>query len=175
MSKSKRSQAPVIVLEPPRETVQIAVRVATISDVEFLKATYLLMLQELQQYGHDVLPTAKNAEAFTGVFVRPSLDGEQKTSAILIAEDNGVPVGVIYWVGNNGIFDIGPQAFGHGTYVFPNWRLRHVASGLRKAASARLKALGFEKIVGTISVKNLPSFRALKDWNVTGHIIEQPL
>jgi GNAT superfamily N-acetyltransferase len=128
------------------------IRPATTDDMLDLVPLFWDMLKELDQYGHDMLPTANNAWMFCRDVLEPGLvDG-----TVIVAEEKGQVLGALFWtLSDSGYETRHKAAVGYGTYVKPDWRGQGLATQMRQIGICRLKQLGVEKLYGTVLTGNV--------------------
>ena len=134
-------------------------KIASSEDREILVEMYLALLQHLDQFDHDLLPSRVNAEVMVDtVFIPAAGKGEP----VMIAWDQGRPVGAIFWVVQEPpilqmryVF-----AIGHGTYLLEEYRNKKVGGALRNLATQILKEKGAQRLLTMPHLKNEISLKA---------------
>lgn len=130
----------------------IEIRAAEASDRPILIEFYLKLLQSLERYDHDILPTQDNAvHLVDDTFLPAARRGEP----ILIAWQGEQAVGAIFWVIQDSPLQLRwKQAVGYGTYVAPEWRRQKIGYRLRQAGFKVLKAKGVQVLFGVANAGN---------------------
>jgi GNAT superfamily N-acetyltransferase len=129
------------------------IRPATTDDGSDLILLFWKMLEELDQFGHDMLPTADNAWRFCTEVLAPGL-----VDKTVIVADAGEPelAGALFWtLSDSGYETRYKAAVGYGTYVKPDWRGQGLATQMRQIGICRLKQLGVERLYGTVLMGNV--------------------
>jgi GNAT superfamily N-acetyltransferase len=165
----------VIVDPPPLPFLprdEAGVRLATPEDHdEFMQlaASYLV---ELREHGSEIKPTAQSLQLWQHLFyiyTLPCTDANeqpiQNPGAVVVAGDPihafsiaGEPPHSMYAVET----DFGRVAYGHGTYVHPDYRGRNLSNALRDRMRAELKSRGFDTVIGGVHLKNDAGAASLK-------------
>ncbi|MBF0491372.1 MAG: GNAT family N-acetyltransferase [Deltaproteobacteria bacterium] len=136
----------------------IEVRFARAGDRQVLIELCLKLLQHLDQFEHDILPSLENAEWMVDVLFLPAATREE---GILIAWDKDKAVGAIFWAIQNLPYQMRfKTAYGYGTYVDPNYQNQKVGTLLRQKAIQALKKLGVQKLLGMVHFANEISVKA---------------
>lgn len=121
-----------------------------------------LLRAYLEEAGGDVLPCPENIELYGQIFDR-YVSGEAEGAALL-AVSGGRPVGFTL----AGEFPMGfrtrhgKAAMGWATYVVPEERRKGHARRLRKALDNRLRALGFDTVLGGYAPGNGPAQASIR-------------
>lgn len=145
----------------------IEVRFALAEDRKVLIELYLKLLQHLNQFEHDVLPTLENAEWMVDVLFLPAATREE---GIFIAWDQDKPVGAIFWAIQHMPYQMRfKTAYGYGTYVDPHYQSQKVGTLLRQKAIQSLKKLGVQKLLGMVHFTNELSLKASDKFGFKPH------
>lgn len=127
----------------------IVIRTAETRDLARFLNLWREYLTELHvKYGGEILPTERTLTFFADLFL--GLQGGER-GVCLLAEDEGVPVGVLLWGSlQQPPVDtaLGRTAQGWGTYVVPEARAKGISSRLRETARKILAEMGFEHVLG---------------------------
>lgn len=138
----------------------VVIRAPRGKEAEILEGMYLEMLTDLQIYNIEMLATEDNARWMTENLFMPAAE---RGEGVLIAWVNDMPGAAIFWASAPLPLDYRRRtANGYGTYVRPEFRRAGLATKLRKAAAARLRALGFEAVVGQVERSNEPGREATR-------------
>lgn len=140
-------------------TTKVEIKIARPEDRDIIKGMFLNLLQFLDQFDHDMLPTEKNAAHMTDkVFMPAAARGEP----ILIAWDQGNPVGGLFWAVNLTLpyESRWKSAYGYGTYLKEGYRSKKIGTEMREMGFKILKEKGVEKLYGTVLFKNQVSVKA---------------
>ena len=102
--------------------------------------------------GGDLLPTSRNVSAY----LKLGLDGAARGEPCLVAITSGEPVAFVLWVGTpSPALDSRWKTINAlGSYTEPHARRSGVARRLREEAWAMTKALGYERVIGPMSLSN---------------------
>lgn len=138
---------------------EIQCEIASAEDREILVEMYLGLLQHLDQFDHEMLPTRANAEIMVDTVFLPAAE---KGEPVMIAWDDGKPVGAIFWVIQSSpilqmryIFGVG-----HGTYLLEEYRNKKLGGLLRNKATQILKEKGAQRLLTMPHLKNEISLKA---------------
>lgn len=119
---------------------------ATLGDRETVISLYLELLQEMDRFGMDVLPTQENAEKYFDLFFK---DGIEANDPILLLRVDGDAVGGIFWPEQRSPFAMRKRvAMGFGVYVREEFQRNGYASKLRKEAKGILRDKGIDFVHG---------------------------
>ena len=130
----------------------IEIRYAQPKDRDVLAELFLKLLQFLDQFEHDMLPTLENAQKMTDQVFMPAAT---RREPILIAWDEEKPVGAIFWPIQNIPYSTRwKTAFGYGTYLDKEYRNKKLGTEMKRRAIEILKLLGVQKLLGTVLLKN---------------------
>ena len=76
---------------------------------------------------------------------------------VFVAEEAGVPVGMVAWVPISTC-----EAVGYGTYVAPTHRRMGLSDSLRDAAKTYLRGMGVKVVTGGCALFNEPAMAAVR-------------
>ena len=130
----------------------IEIRIAGLEDRETVVNLFYKLLQYLDQFEHDMLPTRENAEWVTDALLMPAaVRGEP----VLIAWKDSLPIGGLFWT----IQDLPYQtrwkmSYGYGTFIEEGFRSQDIGSQLRQRGFQMLKEKGVERSVAMVLLKN---------------------
>ncbi len=138
----------------------ITIEIARAEDRDVLIAMFLKLLQYLDQYQHDMLPTQENAEWMVDTLILP---GALRGEGVLIAWQNKEPIGAVFWPIQHLPYQSRCKtAYGYGTYVDSAYRTSGLSKKLRAEAVSVLKAHDVKKVVGMTNVDNTISYESGK-------------
>lgn len=102
--------------------------------------------------GGDLLPTARNVETY----LQMGYGGAHKGDPCLVAIVNGQPVAFVLWVGQGTplLEQRWKTIYALGSYTEPRARSHGYADELRVRAREIARALGYERIIGPVSLTN---------------------
>lgn len=131
---------------------KINIRLVTPEDRETLVMLFFQMLQYLDQFDHDMLPTRENAEYMVDTFLMPAAE---RGEPVLIAWEGEKPVGGLFWI----VQDLPYQsrwkmAYGYGTFLEEGYRDQGLGKKMRERGYTILKEKGVERITGMVLLKN---------------------
>ena len=136
----------------------IEIKIASPEDQEIVAEMFLHLLEFLDQFEHDMLPTRGNAEFITHtVFMPAAARGEP----ILIAWDQNKPIGGIFWPVHQLPYEARwKMAYGYGTYLKEGYRNQKLGTQLRHRALKILRSLNVQRLMGMVHTKNKISLKA---------------
>ncbi len=136
----------------------IEIRPVLPEDRDTVAFLFMKLLNHLDQFESDMLPTQKNVDYMTDkVFMPAAARGEP----VLIAWHGKRPVGAIFWI-------IPPlhyesrwkYAYGYGTFIEDEYRMKKIGTLLREAGLALLKKKQVKKLMGFVQLTNTISMKA---------------
>jgi GNAT superfamily N-acetyltransferase len=117
------------------------------------------MLHELQEVGHNVVPTERNLRIYWDQVFGPAL--ELGKHGIVIALHWDRPIGCTFFTPDIGGLDSpGKLAVAHGTWVDPRHRREGLAKQMQAYAHARLRDLGYTQLVSVVMKENVAGLRS---------------
>lgn len=146
----------------------IEIRPAGSEDRETIVTLFHKLLQHLDQYDHDMLPTRENAEWVADTLLMPAA---ARGEPVLIAWKGDVPIGGLFWT----IQDMPYQtrwklSYGYGTFIEEGYRSQHIGTLLRQTGFKMLKERGVERSVAMVLLKNKVSDENLDHMGERVHI-----
>jgi len=91
---------------------------------------------------------------------------------VFVAEDAGVPVGMVAWIPIS-LY----EAAGYGTYVAPTHRRKGLSDALRDAAKEYLKGMGVKVVTGGVALFNEHAMKAVQKqgFNPVAYVVQLQL
>lgn len=134
-------------------------RLATPADELHILTAFSKMLRELEQYGHDILPTDENVDFFTARIFLPALSDNKH--GIVLAFNGDECIGAILSTPEKTPVHTTPnRCVCYGEWVHPDWRRNGIGVKLQQVSYARLKELGFTSLVSNVLKMNVSGLRS---------------
>lgn len=136
----------------------VEISLARPEDRDVVISLFLELLQFLDSFDNDMLPTLTNAELMADqVFMPAAAAGEP----VLIAWEGKKPIGAVFWVLQKLPYQARwITAYGYGTYLKEGYRNQKLGTEIRNHALKILKAKGVQKLIGMVILKNKASLIA---------------
>lgn len=122
------------------------IRQAKVEDKEIVTSSFLKLVQYLQDFDYEVLPTPENAEIAWDLIFEPSIE---EGYPILIAESEGEPVsrGVLFWSKCSTPFELRHETiYSFGLWMDPGLRNGFGAIEMIKRGKEIAKEIGVEEV-----------------------------
>ncbi len=131
---------------------EIEIRIAGPEDREIVAALFLKLINYLDPFGHDMLPTRKNATYMTDTLLMPAAE---RGEPVLIAWAGDKPIGAVFWVIQRPPYECRWSfAVGYGTFIEEGYRSKRIGTRLRRRGFEILKEKGVEKLLASVLLKN---------------------
>ena len=130
----------------------IVIKIARPKDRTILIRMFHHLLNFLDRFEHDMVPTKKNAEFMTDTFFMPAAARQE---AILIAWDGSKPIGALFWPIQHHTYQMRwVTAYGYGTYLEEGYRGKKISRLLFQEAIKISKEKGVQRIIGFTLLEN---------------------
>lgn len=118
--------------------------------------SFMAMLHELSEIGHDVLPTEGNRQFYWEFVFEPAILSEKH--GIVLAMDGEDCIGAYFAVPERSRIQTPPRrAIIHGAWVIPICRINGIATAMMEISHARLSELGCVSAYSNLLKRNTSS------------------
>lgn len=115
--------------------------------------SFKAMLIELEELGHDVLPTDYNVAFFWEHVFEPEIRASKH--GIVLAIDDHECVGALFIVPERTRIQVAPgRAIAHGAWVRPDHRRNGLALEMQRQSHERMRQLGYNEVISSVVSEN---------------------